>query len=115
MFKSFNQFTKDIFENKISDGMRKMYGSEAKHRVSYLNNVGFEQWIESFRGEELSLPQMKSVAETYRTLGKRSVDDVFSSLVYLARQYDVKYPIEEGVLTKEYWENYFSEESTMQP
>lgn len=114
MFTSFKEFTKKIYD-KQSDGMKKIYGSEAKHRASYLANTGFSEWIETLRGETLNMSQMKSVAETYHTFGKRSVEDVVSALAYLARQYEVEYPVKEGILTKEYWENHFSAGAEMTP
>lgn len=114
MFKPFNQFTKEIYDAH-SDGMKKIYGSEAKHRVSYLANKGFGDWIDSFRGETLNLRQTKSLAETYHKLGKRSTEDVVSSMVHIARQYDVQFPVVEGILSKDYWDKHFSTDAEMAP
>lgn len=103
MFKSFNNFTKEIYED-TSDKMKEMYKSEAKHRISYLANAGFDDWLKSMKDVELTKSQLNSVVQTYVKFGGRTAADIPFVIQSIDRGYGIQIPVEEGIATKEYWE-----------
>ena len=104
MFKSFNFFTADVY-NDLSKEMQKIYGNETQHRISYLANNGFSGWLESFEGETLTLNETFSLAQTYMDFGDRKPKDISAVLGSIVHQLDVELPAEAGILTSDYWVN----------
>lgn len=104
MFKSFNNFTKEIY-NDLEPQMKKLYRSEAKHRVSYLGNNGFTDWLTEMNGHQLSKSELNSVVGTYVKFGDRKAADIPFLLRSLNREHNIEIPVEEGIATKEYWES----------
>ena len=104
MFKSFNNFTKEIYEN-TSDKMKEMYKSEAKHRISYLANSGFDDWLTSMKDVELTKSQLNSIVQTYVKFGDRTAADIPFIIQSIDRKYGIQIPVEEGIATKEYWKD----------
>lgn len=114
MFKSFKFFAGDVY-HELSDQMKKAYGSEAKHLGAYLKNNGFTPWLESFRGETLTMNEMYSVVDTYMKYGSREFSDLPAVFSSLSNEYDVGFPEEEGITTADYWENqgYYNNEDSL--
>lgn len=103
MFKSFNKFTEEVFK-ELSPEIQKLYGNVAKHRVEYLGNNGFDDWLIANENTDLTKAQLNSVVNTYLTYGDRKTSDIPHLFASLERYHNINIPAEEGIATKEYWD-----------
>lgn len=115
-FKSFNFFTDDIF-NDLSKEMRRLYVTPTQHRVSYVANNGFNDWLDSIKDTELTLNETYSIVKTYMDYGNRDFKDLPGIFGSLSHQYNIELPAEPGIATTEYWENeeYYDNDSAVTP
>lgn len=103
-FVSFEAFATRKYLN-LSDGMQSFYGSFSRFIGYYTSNTGFSEWLDTLRGINLEEWQMDSIARTYFYRANRDEEDVLSTLVFLARHYDITFPTIEGCLTVDYWKD----------
>ena len=96
-----------------SPTLQRYYGSEARYRDHYIANHGFGEWLESLRGQSLSLPFTIRLAKIFLVHGGRSPDTLHMVLASISRQYDVELPVVGGILTADYWRRIANHRSWM--
>lgn len=91
--------------------LQRYYKSAEEYLYAYVRQYGLQSWLESLRGVHLDEAAGQAIARVYITHCKRLPREVRSILAGLERQFDIVAPAVEGILTVEYWENWYAEEA----
>lgn len=100
---SFGNFINQEYKN-LKDGMKKIYGSQAKFKTMYLANQGLHPWLETMRGHEISNGLVNNIVKTYIQEMNRTPSEMPAFLATISRDFDVELPVVEGILNADYWE-----------
>ena len=111
MFITFNTFVKALYDqrcqNKKINAIYEQAGGFKTFKKKYITASGFSDYLVNIRGTELTAIQTYHLAKIFVVYGKRSPSVLPNVLVSIARQYDLKYPSIDGILSKEYWQSRF--------
>ncbi len=83
--------------------LQKYYGSAENYLAAYVRQYGAGEWLEALRGVQLDVEASIEVVSYYVEHANRGAEDIPRILGSLERQYDIAVPVEEGILTPEYW------------
>ena len=101
---------KKFIENKF-EAVKPRYASFgekppalSEYLKTYLIGHGFNDWLLTMSGIELTERQAFSIANTYVKHGDRKVADLLYIFVSIERCYNITLPAIHGILTIGYWE-----------
>lgn len=103
MPRSFGNFIIDE-HSKLSEGMKKIYGSKEKFKEMYIANKGLSPWFETMRDKEISMGLLNSIVRTYIQELNRTPEEMPGFLATISRDYNVELPVVEGILNADYWQ-----------
>ena len=99
---SFNTFVAKEYE-KTSTAMKAIYGSQKEFKNQYLSSYGLVHWLETMRGEPISLGLCNNIAKVYIQDAGRLPSSIPAILSMVSRLYDIELPEVDGFLTENYW------------
>lgn len=100
--KTLQQFIQQKFDG-LSTYLQTLYGNAANYGPSYISNRGMAPYLETLRGQQLSLEATEELAFAYLVHASRYPEEIHQILAGIARQYSVELPLIEGILTRDYW------------
>lgn len=77
------------------------------HFSGVINN-GFTPWLEALEGQQLTEGGAQELAEIYYVYCNRNEPELPAILGALQRIHNIGIPVVHGILSQQYWENYFS-------
>lgn len=102
----YNEFIEKKY-NELTSYLRDAYESLDKYTDNYIKSYGFSEWLETMRGKELDFEHTKDIAVVFTEHANRNTNEIVSVLAGISHQYNVEYPVIEGLMTKEFWEREF--------
>ena len=114
-FITYNAYIKERYLIAIdTPALKNCYQKAGGFKVFKANFVkcnSFHQYLRAISGSHLSAMQTYRLAKMNIDFGNRTIASIPSTLVSISREYDVEYPIVEGILSVKYWQERFGEKS----